>query len=336
MELALDAEQRALVSVARDFLGHACPPDVVRGSWDGEAISALREGLVSVGFVGLPVPVEYGGLGLGDLEMALLLEECGRVALPLPLLESLVAAMTLTESGTPAQQALWLPGIASGKVSATVQPEGQPLVVGAGQADLLIAVIDGEVHALPSDRFDAERQVVVDRSRHVYTVVAAPGIDTLMSKDPAVASRLGDRAAVASAAFLVGLAASLLDTTVSYVKQRQQFGRPIGSFQAVKHRLAQTHLLVETARPAVWSAAHLLACRAEDGPIAASIAKVHSSLAEAAANEHALQCHGGIGFAWEHDLHLWLKRGKALEHAYGSPQWHRRRVADHLFGSLTT
>jgi alkylation response protein AidB-like acyl-CoA dehydrogenase len=119
--------------------------------------------------------------------------------------------------------------------------------------------------------------------------------------------------------------------TTSYVKARQQFGRPVGSFQAVKHRLADAHTAVEQARAATWYAAYALAMHQEDAVIAASIAKVQASEAEASANAAALQLHGGIGFTWEHDLHLWLKRGKALEQAYGSASAHRRVIAHHLF-----
>lgn len=152
-----------------------------------------------------------------------------------------------------------------------------------------------------------------------------------MLGDREAVERLVDRSAVMTAAFLLGIATHLVETTVDYVKGREQFGRPIGSFQAVKHRLAEAHLLVQTAHPAVWSAAHLVATHSEEAHMAASVAKVSASQAEASANEHALQSHGGIGFTWEHDLHMWLKRGKALEQAYRSPQWHRRRIAEQIF-----
>ena len=123
----------------------------------------------------------------------------------------------------------------------------------------------------------------------------------------------------------------LLETTTAYVKARQQFGRPVGSFQAVKHRLADAHTAVEQARAATWYAAYALANGLDDAPVAASAAKAVASDAEAFANSASLQLHGGIGFTWEHDLHLWLKRGKALEQAYGSAAAHRRLIADHLF-----
>jgi alkylation response protein AidB-like acyl-CoA dehydrogenase len=119
--------------------------------------------------------------------------------------------------------------------------------------------------------------------------------------------------------------------TVAYVKQREQFGRRIGSFQAVQHKLAETLLLVDSARAAVYYAAYALASDAPDASTAASVAKAYASDAERRANAEALQLHGGIGFTWEHDLHLWLKRGKALELQYGDADWHRRRIADWIY-----
>lgn len=332
MELDLTADQRSLATGARDFLADACPPSVVRAAWDSPVPDErLRERLAEIGFFGLAVPAEHGGTGLGDLEVALILEECGRVALPVPLLESSVAALTVAEHGTPSQRERWLPALAAGEARATIQLEGQSLVVGAGDADVLIMVADGQLHAVPAGRFTSEEQPVVDKSRRVASVEADPGDDTRMLGDREAVERLLDRAAIMTAAFLLGIATQLIETTVAHVKGRNQFGRPIGSFQAVKHRLAEAHLLVKTAHPAVWSSAHLVATHSDAAHVAASVAKVSASQAEASANEHALQCHGGIGFTWEHDLHMWLKRGKALEQAYGSPQWHRRRIADQLF-----
>ncbi len=332
MEVDLTPTQRSLAAGAREFLVNECPPSVVRAAWaSAEPAKRLREQLGEIGFLALGVPEEFGGLGLGDLEVALILEECGRVALPLPLLESMVATLTLAEYGTPSQREQWLRALASGSAMATIRTDDQTLVVGAGEADVLIMVNQGELHAVPSGRFTFQEQAVFDKSRRVASVEAELGDDTRMLGGRDAAERLLDRAAVATAAFLLGIASHLVESTVAYVATRHQFGRPIGSFQAVKHRLAEAYLAVETARPAVWCAAHLVANRSEEAQIASSVAKVCAAQAEALANEHALQCFGGIGFTWEHDLHLWLKRGKALEQAYGTPRWHRRRLADALF-----
>jgi alkylation response protein AidB-like acyl-CoA dehydrogenase len=139
------------------------------------------------------------------------------------------------------------------------------------------------------------------------------------------------RGVVSTAAVLDGIGLHLLETTVEYVKGRSQFGRPVGSFQAVKHRLADAYVLLESSRPAAWYAAYALANDLPDRELAASVAKAYASDAEAFINREALQLHGGIGFTWEHDLHLWLKRGKALERWFGSAREHRGRIAAHLF-----
>jgi len=172
----------------------------------------------------------------------------------------------------------------------------------------------------------------MDGARRVFTVEAETDDDTRMAGDQAAASKAFDRGAAATAAVLNGISQRLLDMTVAYAKDRTQFGRPVGSFQAVKHTLAETFLLVETAKAAGWYAAYAIATDLPDRSTAASVAKSYATEAEAVANRNALQIHGGIGFTWEHDLHLWLKRGKALEQAYGSATFHRARLADAVFG----
>lgn len=330
MDADLTADQRALARGARDFLVAECPPSVVRQAWESTTgrSSHLWTKLAGVGFLGLVVPERYGGMGLGDLELAVLLEEAGRVALPEPLLETAVACLTLAETGTDAQRERWLPMIAAGETVATISVEDQQLVADAHVAEVLVLAARGQLHVVPAERFAAAAQPTFDGARRLFTVRAELSRDTAMGAEGDPAVRLTDRAAVAAAAVVIGIAAHLLEVTVAYVKERHQFGRPVGSFQAVKHKLAEAHLAVETARPAVWAAAHLLDKRSAQASVAASVAKSYAASAAAVVNDHALQCHGGIGFTWEHDLHLWLKRGKALEQAYGTPRWHRNRLID--------
>ncbi|GAB2960477.1 acyl-CoA/acyl-ACP dehydrogenase [Amycolatopsis acidiphila] len=334
MHVDLTGDQHDLAVAAREILATLCPPNRVRAAWDSETghDADLWARLAEVGFLGIAVPDRFGGLGLGDLEMALVLEEVGRVALPGPLLETAAAAVTLAEVGTPEQQERWLPAIVAGEVVATVAVPDQPLVVGANVADLIVLNVGEELHAVPTAGCEFIEQTGCDRSRRLATVRALSTGATRLAGDETAGARLRDRLAVGSAAVLVGIGAHLVQTTVDYVQQRRQFGRPVGSFQAVKHRLADAHLAVEFARPATWVAAHLLAIGAPEAPVAAAVAKAAAAEAEATANEHALQCHGGIGFTWEHDLHLWLKRGKALEQAYGPTRVHRAAIANALLG----
>jgi alkylation response protein AidB-like acyl-CoA dehydrogenase len=173
---------------------------------------------------------------------------------------------------------------------------------------------------LTRDDFAAKEVSSMDPARPLFTVESKRG-ERLDLTTPA------SRAAAAVAAVQNGTALRLLETTVEYVAARKQFGRPVGSFQAVKHKLAKVHTAIEDSRPAAWHAAYSFANDLPDAPRAASVAKVAASRAEAIANAEALQCHGGIGFTWEHDLHIWLKRGLALQPAFGTPAEHRAMLA---------
>lgn len=332
----LTPDQRELRSAAREVLKSACPPQLVRGAWNDPGWNPLlRSTLAEVGFLGVTVPEEFGGLGMTDLELTLILEECGRVALPAPVLESMVATSMLVDYGSDDQRSQWISALTTGEAAGTIGLEGQVLLVGARQAQLLICAVGDELHAVPIKDVELIDQPVFDHSRSVSIATIQVGADTLMTSGRDAVERLRNRAAIATAAFLLGLADWMLETTTAYVKQRSQFGRPVGSFQAVKHRLAEAHLLIETARPAVWAAAQLVADDSPDASLAASVAKIAAVQAEAATNEHALQSHGGMGFTWDYDLQLWLKRGKALEQIYGTPGWHRARVANELFARVT-
>ncbi|HVM18379.1 MAG TPA: acyl-CoA dehydrogenase family protein [Egibacteraceae bacterium] len=329
-------EQYQLRDAARDFFAGESSAAHVRAMWESDTGRSpeLWAKMAEMGFVGLTVPEEHGGLGMNEIDLVLLLEEAGKAALPEPLLETTaVAAPTLLEAGTPEQVKQWLPRIAAGEAVVTVQLGGAPLVADAHIADLLIVERDGALHAVPSDRFTATAQPSMDGARRVFTVEAQTDDGTRMDADAGAIAKAFDRGAWAAATFLAGIAQTELDMTVAYVKEREQFGRPVGSFQAVKHKLAETLLVVESAKAAVWYAAYAIATDAADRSQAVSVAKSYATDAEHKANYESLQCHGGIGFTWEHDLHLWLKRGKALAPAYGSARWHRERLAADLFSA---
>lgn len=335
MNIDLTPDQKELAAAAREFLSAECPPSRVRSAWDADCAvdrSAWAR-LAEVGFLGVVVPQRFGGLGRSDVELALLLEEAGRVALPDPLLETAVAALAIADLGSDIQVQRWLPAIAAGELVATIQPPGTPFAVVDGSFDLIVLAIDDALHAVPVSNCDIEPCKVFDGARRLATIRAEGTSDTVLPASAGRADWLAVRASVAAAATLVGIGAHLVETTADYVRQRKQFGRPVGSFQAVKHQLSNAYLAVEFARPATWVAAHLVASGSEGAATAASVAKSCASEAEKTANDSALQCHGGIGFTWEHDLHLWLKRGKALEQAYGTAREHRARIAHALFGS---
>jgi alkylation response protein AidB-like acyl-CoA dehydrogenase len=331
-------EQYLLRDTVRDLLRRESTPAQVRAMWDderGRSPERWRK-LGELGVLGLLVPEQHGGSGLGEVDMVLVLEEAGRSVLPEPLLESAaLAAPLLARAGNDALQGEWLPRLASGAAVASVGLQSQPYVVDA-TADLLLLERDGELHAVTQDRVTLQPLKSVDGARRLFKVTAETGDDTLIGSSAEHGQWAFDHAAAATAAQLVGIAGALLDQTVEYVKQREQFGRKVGSFQAVQHRLADMLLQVESARSAVYYAAYALANSLPDASLAASVAKAAANDAERYANQNALQLHGGIGFTWEHDLHLWLKRGKALEWQYGDADFHRKRIAEAIYAGAAS
>jgi alkylation response protein AidB-like acyl-CoA dehydrogenase len=326
-------DAKDLAAGAREFLTGEYTPDYVRSVWDadGPRDPSKWTHLAETGFVGVGVAEDFGGLGMGDVEMSLLLEEAGRANLTEPLLETgAVVAPTIADYGSEATKKEWLPRIASGEAIVTVRLGDAPVAVDADIADGLLLEEDGALHLVGADSFTASQVDSLDLGRRVFTVEAITSSDTLLTDDADAYARTFDRAAVATAAWLNGIGQQVLEMSVAYVKEREQFGRPVGSFQAVKHLLAETVLQVETSRAATWYAAYAVQHDLADRTEAASVAKSFASDAERLANTNSLQAHAGIGFTWEHDLHLWLKRGKALEGAYGTASWHRDRIASLL------
>ena len=314
-------EQRALRDVARDLFAKQSPPSLIRERWkSGEREPKLWRAMAEVGLLGVIVPEEFGGSGGDETDLVLVLEEAGRAALPEPFAEAIVASRLIALHGSDVLSQSWLPRIASGEVIATVALETDPLVPFAGVADILLLLDPTGARLLTREDFTAREVTSLDPARPLFTVESKRG-ERLDLIAPA------SRAAAATAAVQNGVAARLLEQTVGYVAARKQFGKPVGSFQAVKHKLAKVHVAIEASRPAAWYAAYTLATDDPHAARAARVAKVAASHAEALANAEALQCHGGIGFTWEHDLHIWLKRGLALQPAFGTPAEHRAMLA---------
>jgi len=327
--------------------------------------------LANIGLLGILVGESHAGLGMNECDLVLGLEEGGRAALPEPLVESAVVAPLLlagTSTGTSAGTAAnadadadadagasasadirasvgagtldesvrgqWLAAIASGKAMVSVGHPINPCVCDAHVADLLLLERDGEIHALLPDEVELETQPCSDLSRRLFTLSWQPSAATLLAGRKAAAPLLDaalDHGAFGVAAQQLGIAQRLIDLAVEYAKEREQFGKPIGSFQAIKHVLANVQVKLEFARPAVYRAAHSLAASSPSRSIDVSMAKAAADEGAVAAAKTALQVHGAIGYTWEVDLHLWMKRAWALQNAWGSTRWHRRRVGAALF-----
>jgi alkylation response protein AidB-like acyl-CoA dehydrogenase len=370
VNFTLDEDQLELASTVRAFLAKHSPESEVRrlmgegGRHDPQVWATMADQL---GLQGLGIPEEYGGSGFGFRELCVVLEEMGRAQLVSPFLSTAVLAVTaLTVSGDVKAAQWYLPGIASGETVATVAIAER---AGSWVGDSLncTATRSSDVHTLTGhksfvlDAPSADLLLVfarTDAGLSLFAVEAqAPGVTiaALSTMDqtrpqgeitfdgaPAVLigtdgdgdrvlAELLDRAAVALAAEQVGGAQHCLDAAVEYAKVRVQFGKPIGSFQAIKHKCADMLLRVESARSAMYYAAMLAATDDPELPAAAAVAKAYCSEAFSHAAGENIQIHGGIGFTWEHPAHLYLKRAKTSEVLFGDPAYHRERLA-HLVG----
>jgi alkylation response protein AidB-like acyl-CoA dehydrogenase len=337
MRFAFSDEQQQFGAATREALARACPAAAVRAAWQDGPSRARWALLAELGVVGLSVPEAYGGLGLGELDLVLPLEEAGRAALPEPLVETtLVAAPLLVALGSDELKQRWLPALAAGRALVAVGLAGQSYVAHADSADLLLLVRgDDELHALEPAAVALRAAPSVDGARRLYSVEWEPTPATRVAAGEAARRALGEafeRGALGAAAQLCGLGRHLLDVTVEYVQVRRQFGQPVGAFQAVKHHLADALVGLELARPVVHRAAWSLARESPERATHVSMAKLYASTSALRAARAALQCHGAIGYSFEHDLHLWMKRAWALAAAWGDAAWHRARVANAILG----
>jgi alkylation response protein AidB-like acyl-CoA dehydrogenase len=325
-------EQVLFQTSVRNLLEKECAAEQLRSLWETETGRSVGRWskLAEIGLLGLLVPEAHGGLALTEIDLVLPLEEAGRAALPEPLVETAaVGVPLLRDAESTAVGERWLPGVAAGKAILTVGHAANPLVSDAHVADLLLMQRGDEIHAMPRDGVELERQPCSDQSRRLFRVQWSPSPATRIAHGETGRRLLAaafDRAALGTAAQLVGIGQHLVDAAVEYARQREQFGRPIGSFQAVKHMLANVQVRLEFARPVVYRAAFSVARGLPSRSVDVSHAKAAASDAALRAAKAALQVHGAIGYTWEVDLHIWMKRAWALEAAWGNGVWHRARI----------
>jgi alkylation response protein AidB-like acyl-CoA dehydrogenase len=315
-------DQRAIKETARDLLAKRFKLERLRElaeskTYADDAWSEISE----LGWPGIFIDEEHGGQGLGLLELVILVEEMGYVLAPLPFLSNAAAGLVLQETGATDR----LAGVASGESRGTVgivRDGRAALVPDAEDADFIV-LIDG-TDATLVERADAEVEGIdaIDATRR-YATVQANGGESLGD-----ASRALDLIATATAAELVGISQRALEMAVEYAKDRKQFDRQIGAYQAVSHVCAEMLKQVEGARSLVYYAGWTAGAAPDELPIAASMAKAYASDAGWFTTASSLQVHGGIGFTWEHDLHWFLKRAKTDGVLYGSARDHRERVAE--------
>lgn len=326
MRFSLTDDQAALRDAVRDLLGRECPPAVVREAWDEGAaaprVAAVWAKLAEMGVVGAAVPEEAGGLGLGACDVVPLLEEAGRVALPLPIVETaFVAGPLLASAGD--EDAVGR--LVEGELLVACGLDGGATIPWAGDAGvLLVAERPGAPVRAVSEAVEPAESV--DDARRVGVLVDPGAGEEIGASDEACIAAW-QRGALGAAAQLVGLSRALLAMTVAYAEERRQFGVPIGSFQAVKHQLANALLGLEFAAPAVMRAAWSLDTGADTADRDVAMAKALASEAAERVAATALQAHGAIAYTTEYDLHLFAKRVWASSRGWGDAEWQRARVA---------
>jgi alkylation response protein AidB-like acyl-CoA dehydrogenase len=328
VQFELTDEAIALRDAAQALLAAHATPAVIRAGWPGgdrTLVDSVWTRFAEGGLVGPLVPEAGGGLGLDEDALGALFEELGRSGLPVPAAETIaVAGPLLSGANHPA-----LAGVLVGGVMVTAKLGDGDLVPFGQQADLVLLERDGGIRLYERGALELIALDSVDGSRGLARLDAVRGGD-LLTDDPDVMQAAWQHGVLATSGLLIGLGQRMLDLTVGYVLQREQFGGPIGRFQAIKHALASALLALEFARPAVLAAGWAQAQHEPDAAIRTSMAKVVASDAARLIARTSIQSHGAIAYTVEYDLHLYAKRAWALAQSWGSPAWHRDRLADSL------
>jgi alkylation response protein AidB-like acyl-CoA dehydrogenase len=328
MDFGLSDDQREIQRTARELLSERARAERVREHAEaGRLDEGLWRELCELGWPGIAISEEHGGQGLGLVELSILCEELGRTVAPVPLLPTVLASTVIEHAGSREQRARWLPGLASGELIGALGTAGEGVaefVVGAPAAQLLVLVEDGAARVLTAEQVEVEPVDSIDPTRPTARVSAPADAGERLAGD--VASGV-DRALVAVASELVGVCDRALAMTVAYVKERKQFGVPVGSYQAVSHRCAQMLLDTEKARSITAFAAWAADADPQRLGEAAAMAKAAASDAGVEVTASAIQAHGGIGFTWEADVHWLYKRAHVDSAMLGGAKRQRARLA---------
>jgi alkylation response protein AidB-like acyl-CoA dehydrogenase len=376
MDFGFSEEQEMLRQSARDFLQKEAPIGYARKMMEDERgyTDAVWKKMAELGWTGLILPEQYGGSGLTFVDLVVVLEEMGRVVLPGPFFSTVVVGgVALSEGGTDAQKAEYLPKLAAGDLQVTLahlEPSGRwdadgitleakpsgggatlsgtkLFVPDAHTADLLVVAARAPgstgTDGLTLYLVDAKAKGVtitplktMDQTRRLAEVkldgvqVGADRVLGTPGQGWALLDRIVDRGKVGLCAEMCGGAQRVLEMSVEYAKVREQFGKPIGSFQAIQHKCANMLVEVESSKSVTYYAAWAVANDVAEAPLAAAMAKSYCSDAYRHVSGEGIQIHGGIGFTWEHDMHLYFKRAKSSEVTFGDATWNRELVAQHI------
>jgi alkylation response protein AidB-like acyl-CoA dehydrogenase len=326
MFFALDEDQREFDAAVRSYLAERFDTDAVRGvvedaAGDGHPAS-LWKAAAEQGWLAVTVPEEHDGLGLGLVEAQVISRALGAGVAPGPWRGTVLAAEAIRLAGTDEQKATWLPRLAAGTAVGALAVDRTLAAVEYGAIADVVVTPDGLLvtgaSSTPRGSYDGTVRLADLTGGTVEELAAAPEIRS--------------RAAVLVAADLVGIAREALTRTVAYDRERRQFGVPVGSFQSIKHTLADLHCTITMAEHAALYAAHAVEVGVEDAPLAVAVAKAKAGDAAVASTGAMIQYHGGIGYTWEHEAHLFYKRAKRLAGQWGDSGAHRARIAELTMG----
>ncbi len=332
MDFTFSEDQLLFQDSVRDFLTSEVSAERIRASWESETgrDDALWLQLAELGLTGITVPEAQGGLGMNAVDFVLLAQECGYVALPEPLVNTaLVAVPLLVELGGELAEN-WLPKVASGEARVIAGHAGNGLAEDAHVADLLLWSDDAGLFALTPQQMQLRHNASVDPSRRLFHIERTDDSVPLLTGDAALAlaATMRNLGALGAAAQALGLAQRMIDLSVQYTSERQQFGQAIGAFQAVKHHMANVAVRLEYARAPVARAAYSVAHGLDRAGQDVSHAKLVACEAANLAAKNSIQVHGAMGYTWEVDLHIYMKKAWALANTWGDAGYHKQRIGE--------
>jgi len=328
MRFAFEEDQHLMQSTVRDMLKGECAPDKLQSAWqnnDGR-VPGLWQKFAELGILGMLVSEEHGGLGMNELDLVLVVEELGRAASPEPFLDTAIVGATLLEACEDSEtKKHYLSGVVSGESTLSTRLGTNLYAEQAQAAALILSENAGQLDLIAPADAQLTSQVSVDGSRKIQSL-SYDKASTVALREGAL-GKAWNRGVLAAAAQMLGLAGQMIELAVEYAKVREQFGKPIGSFQAVKHHMVDALLKLEFAKPVVYRAAWSMVHDPAQADTHVSMAKIYASEAADIAAKKSLQVHGAIGYSYEYDLHMWMKRAWALRRTWGTDAWHRERVA---------